>query len=123
MNWLIGWRYAAEGILPADLLQQTESLLRSWQIVLAASSTLERLMASAAAQAQQAIFVRIAELIPRKLCEDGVAVLIAIVGFALVMQQADDYIDLLAPQPLSSIASLRRSRRLAIPRRSPNRRT
>jgi len=61
---------AAEGILPADLLQQTESLLRSWQVVLPASSTLERLIASAAAQAQQAIFVRIAERLPPGLCED-----------------------------------------------------
>jgi hypothetical protein len=61
---------AAEGILPDDLLQQTESLLRSWQVVLPASSTLERLVASAAAQAQQAIFVRIAERLPRGLCGD-----------------------------------------------------
>jgi hypothetical protein len=61
---------AAEGILPADLLQQTESLLRSWQVVLPASSTLERLVASAAAQGQQAIFVRIAERLPQGLCED-----------------------------------------------------
>jgi hypothetical protein len=61
---------AAEGILPADLLQQTESLLRSWQVVLPASSTLERLVASAAAQAQQAIFVGIAERLSRGLRED-----------------------------------------------------
>jgi Domain of unknown function (DUF4158) len=32
---------ATEGIIPSDLLQQTESLLRSWQVVLPASSTLE----------------------------------------------------------------------------------
>jgi TnpA family transposase len=61
---------ATEGVLPADLLQQTESLLRSWQVVLPAASTLERLVASAAAQAQQAIFVRIAEHLSPASCED-----------------------------------------------------
>jgi hypothetical protein len=50
--------HAARSILPDDLLQQTESLLRSWQAVLFTFYTLERLMASAAAQAQQAILVR-----------------------------------------------------------------
>jgi TnpA family transposase len=61
---------ATEGILPADLLRQTEGLLRSWQVVLPASSSLERLVASAAAQAQQTVFVRIAEHLPPALCED-----------------------------------------------------
>jgi hypothetical protein len=61
---------AAEGTLPADLLQQAEALLRSWRVVLPASSSLERLVASAAAQAQQAVFVRIAEQLSPFLCED-----------------------------------------------------
>jgi TnpA family transposase len=61
---------AAEGTLPADLLQQAEGLLRSWRVVLPASSSLERLVASVAAQAQQAVFVRIAEHLPPVLCQD-----------------------------------------------------
>ena len=61
---------AAEGAVPTDLLQQAESLLRSWHVVLPASSTLERLVASAAAQTQQAVFVRIAEHLSPTLCED-----------------------------------------------------
>jgi len=60
----------AEGTLPANLLQQAEGLLRSWRVVLPAPSSLERLVAAAAAQAQQAIFVRIAERLPPVLCED-----------------------------------------------------
>ena len=65
----------AEGILSADLLQQAESLLRSWQVVLPASSSLERLVASAAAQAHQEVFDRIAEHLPVVLCEDLEALL------------------------------------------------
>ena len=61
---------AAEGTLPADLLQQAEGLLRSWRVVLPASSSLERLVASAATQAQQAVFVRIAEQLSPVLWED-----------------------------------------------------
>lgn len=61
---------AAEGTLPADLLQQAEGLLRSWRVVLPASSSLERLVASTATQAQQAVFVRIAEQLSPVLCED-----------------------------------------------------
>jgi hypothetical protein len=61
---------AAEGTLPADLLQQAEGLLRSWRVVLRASSSLERLVASATAQAQQALFVRIAEQLSSPLCEE-----------------------------------------------------
>jgi len=61
---------ATEGVLPADLLQQTENLLRSWQVVLPAASTLERLVASAVAQAQQSIFVRIAEHLSPALRQD-----------------------------------------------------
>ncbi len=65
----------AEGTLSADLLQQAESLLRSWQVVLPASSTLERLVASAAVQAHQEVFDRIAEHLPPVLCEDLEALL------------------------------------------------
>jgi hypothetical protein len=65
----------AEGTLSADLLQQAESLLRSWQVVLPASSSLERLVASAAARAHQEVFDRIAEHLPLVLCEDLEALL------------------------------------------------
>jgi len=44
--------------------------LRSWRVVLPAASTLERLVASAAVQAQQTIFARIAERLSPVLCED-----------------------------------------------------
>ena len=59
-----------EGIFPSSLLQQSESLLRWWQVVLPGSSTLEHLVASAAAQAQQRVFVRIAERLAPALCQD-----------------------------------------------------
>jgi TnpA family transposase len=61
---------AAEGTLTADLLQQAEGLLCSSRVVLPASSSLERLVASAAAQAQQAVFARIAEHLPSALRKD-----------------------------------------------------
>jgi len=69
---LTGWleMRAAEGSLPTDLLQQAEALLRSWRVVLPASSSLERLVASATAQAQQTVIVRIGELLSPAQCEE-----------------------------------------------------
>jgi Domain of unknown function (DUF4158) len=46
---------AIEELLPEDLLHRAESLLRSWHIELPAPSTLERLITSVTAQAQQGI--------------------------------------------------------------------
>ena len=61
---------AADGTFAADLVQQAESLLHSWRVVLPASSTFERLVASAAVQTQQSVFIRIAEHLTPALCED-----------------------------------------------------
>jgi TnpA family transposase len=61
---------AADGSLPVDLLQQAEGHLRSWRIVLPSSSTLERLVASAAVQTQQSVFVHIAEHLTPSLSKD-----------------------------------------------------
>ena len=57
---------ATEGALPLDLLPQAKRQLRSWQVVLPAVSTLERVVASVVARAQQELFARIAgELSPQ----------------------------------------------------------
>ena len=63
LNQLTKWLEirAAEGILPKDLLRLAEEELRAWRVVLPASSTLERLVGSIAAQSQQEVFDNIAK--------------------------------------------------------------
>jgi TnpA family transposase len=56
--------HAAEGATPAQLLTLAGDLLRSGRIVLPAQSTLERLAASAAAQAIQDLFAQVAAKLP-----------------------------------------------------------
>jgi TnpA family transposase len=64
--WLRGrlGEHAAEGATPAQLLAVAEDLLRAGRIVLPAQSTLERLAASAAAQAIQDLFAQVAARLP-----------------------------------------------------------
>jgi len=52
---------AAEGVLPNDLLRRAEEQLRVWHIIPPASSTLERMVTSVAAYAQQEVFESIAQ--------------------------------------------------------------
>jgi Domain of unknown function (DUF4158) len=58
---LTGWleARATEGSLPKDLLSHAIDQLRTWRVVLPVQSTIERLVASVAAGAQQNIFERI----------------------------------------------------------------
>ncbi len=55
---------AAEGPLPIDLLRRAVDQLRAWRVVLPVHSTIERLVASVAAAAQQDIFERISSQLP-----------------------------------------------------------
>jgi hypothetical protein len=53
------WGQAAEGLSAAEIFPHAEETLRLWQVVLPARSTLERLVASQAARAQEDIFQRL----------------------------------------------------------------
>jgi TnpA family transposase len=66
---LTGWleARAAEGPLPIDLLRRAEDQLRAWRVVLPVPSTLERLVASVVAGAQQELFERITRQLPEEL--------------------------------------------------------
>jgi len=57
-TWLT--QRATDDLLPSDLVTRTEAILRSWQIVLPALSTLEELVASVTARAQDEVYTRIA---------------------------------------------------------------
>jgi TnpA family transposase len=57
-RWLT--QRATDDVLPSDLVSRTEDVLRSWQIILPAPSTLEELVASVTARVQDEIYTRIA---------------------------------------------------------------
>ena len=57
-RWLSDW--TAEELLPRDLFDRAERLLRSWSVVLPAPATLERLVVRTAARARQEIYERLA---------------------------------------------------------------
>lgn len=57
-TWLT--QRATDALLPSDLVARTEAILRSWQSVLPALSTLEELVASVTARAQDEVYTRIA---------------------------------------------------------------
>ncbi len=63
-SWLA--QRAIEGILPEALYQQAEQLLKSWHVVLPASSTIERLVDSICARAKEEFF----DFISSKLSKD-----------------------------------------------------
>ena len=53
------WGRAAEGLSAAEIFPQAEETLRLWRVLLPARSTLERLVASQTARAQEDIFQRL----------------------------------------------------------------
>jgi hypothetical protein len=57
IRWLT--QRATDDLLPSDLVSRTEDILRAWQIVLPAPSTLEELVASVTARVQDDIYTRI----------------------------------------------------------------
>lgn len=66
---LIPWltQRATDDLLPIDLVSRAEDILRSWQIVLPARSTLEELVVSITARVQDDVYSRIAEGLPPEL--------------------------------------------------------
>jgi Domain of unknown function (DUF4158) len=57
-RWLT--QRATDDMLPSDLVSRAEDVLRSWQIILPAPSTLEELVASVTARVQDVVYTRIA---------------------------------------------------------------
>jgi Domain of unknown function (DUF4158) len=57
MHWLT--QRATDDLLPSDLVTRAEDILRVWQIVLPARSTLEELVASVTARVQDEVYIRI----------------------------------------------------------------
>src|SRR5262249_3787956 len=55
---------ATDDVLPSDLMSRAEDVLRSWQIVLPAPSTLEALVASVTTHVQNEVYMRIATALP-----------------------------------------------------------
>lgn len=66
---LSGWlaQRAIEGVLPEALYQKAEQLLKSWHVVLPASSTIERLVDSISARAKEEFFDFISSKLPKDL--------------------------------------------------------
>ncbi len=65
VHWLT--QRATDDVLPIDLVSRAEEMLRSWQIVLPARSTLEELVDSITAGVQDEVYSRIAEGLPPEL--------------------------------------------------------
>ena len=61
-HWLA--QRATDDILPRDLVSRTEDLLRSWQMILPAPSTLEELVASVTTRVQDEVYTRLATGLP-----------------------------------------------------------
>jgi hypothetical protein len=61
-------RHAQDGMSGEQLLTQAQDLLRAWQVIPPALSTIERLVASIAARAQDTLFEDIAAQLPLTLC-------------------------------------------------------
>jgi TnpA family transposase len=58
LRWLS--QLATDDLLPSDLVDRAEDLLRTWQVVLPARSTLEEIVSSITARAQEDVSTRIA---------------------------------------------------------------
>jgi uncharacterized protein DUF4158 len=56
-HWLT--QRATDDLLSSDLMTRAEDILRAWQIVLPARSTLEELVASVTARVQDDVYIRI----------------------------------------------------------------
>src|SRR5713101_9431616 len=65
VHWLT--QRATDDLLPIDLVSRAEDMLRSWQMVLPARSTLEELVDSITAGVQDEVSIRIAEGLPPEL--------------------------------------------------------
>lgn len=65
VHWLT--QRATDDLLPMDLVSRAEEMLRSWQIVLPARSTLEELVDSITAGVQDEVYIRMAEGLPPEL--------------------------------------------------------
>ena len=65
VHWLT--QRATDDVPPLDLVARAEDMLRSWQIVLPARSTLEELVVSITAGVQDEVYARIAEGLPPEL--------------------------------------------------------
>ena len=61
-QWLT--QRATDDALPSDLVERAEHILRAWQIVVPARSTLDALVVSVTARVQDALYTRIATHIP-----------------------------------------------------------
>jgi Domain of unknown function (DUF4158) len=61
-RWLT--QRATDDVLPSDLVSRAEDVLRSWQIILPAPSTLEELVASVTVRAQDEVYTRMATALP-----------------------------------------------------------
>jgi hypothetical protein len=57
-SWLT--QRATDDLLPGDLVSRSEEMLRSWQVVLPAPSTLEEIVASVTTRVQDDVYTRIA---------------------------------------------------------------
>jgi TnpA family transposase len=64
-RWLT--QRATDDVLPSDLVARAESILRAWQLVLPARSTLDELVVSVTTRVQEALYTRIAASIPAAL--------------------------------------------------------
>lgn len=66
---LSGWlaQRAVEGMLPEELYQKAEQLLKSWHVVLPAASTIERLVDSVSAHAKEEFFEFISSTLSKDL--------------------------------------------------------
>ena len=62
-------RHAQDGMSGDQLFTQAQDLLRAWQVIPPARSTLERLVASIAARAQDTLFEAITAQLPLTLCQ------------------------------------------------------
>jgi Domain of unknown function (DUF4158) len=67
-RWVCG--QAAVGLSPGEIFPHAEETLRLWDVVLPARSTLERLVASQAARAQEEIFQRLSARLSAECCAD-----------------------------------------------------
>ena len=61
-RWLT--QRATDDVLPSDLVSRAEDVLRSWQIILPAPSTLEELVASVTVRVQEEVYTRMATALP-----------------------------------------------------------
>jgi hypothetical protein len=64
------WGQAAEGFSPAEIFPKAEETLRLWRVLLPARSTLERLVSSQAAHAQEEVFQCLAAHLSPECCAD-----------------------------------------------------